>query len=160
MPIYFKPLGLHWNLCHSIAGYSLCYDNVGFTVVSRHQGFSQKKDARTITSSFAVLDRVPSETVEKPTVQCEDMNVREILPSVKDHAVRRDRMRVIVERIVVAHVPEFKHCPVVSHIPHSFSEEMARKSETFSFRILDVNPGSSEGSVKVGNGTNRHRISK
>ena len=109
-----------------------------------------------MTSSFAVLDRVECETSESPKVQCEDMNARAILPSTKDHSARRARMGVIVERIVAAHMPEFEGCPVVQHIPHKYSEEMANKSETLSFGILDCNPGTSEGGVKVGSYINNH----
>ena len=146
--ISLQPVGLY-PLKNTIAGYSLCYDNVGFTVVPRHQGFSRKKDVRTMTSSFAVRDRVMVETTDKPLVACSEMNARVILPNTSDHVSRRERMVVIVGRILAAHMPDFQRCPVVEHVRHTFSDEMSRSSETLSFGMLDCNPGSSEGGVKV-----------
>ena len=129
----------------------MCYNNVGITEKARHQGV-KSKTVHTWTSAYAVRNRVNGIVEDDFTCFATDVPLTSYLPSENDMAKRRDRMNIIVQRILIAHMPYFKDCPYPDHIKHEYSTQLAEKSHVVSLGVIQENPGTLEG--------NRHVMTK
>ena len=58
-----------------------------------------------------------------------DIPLSEILPSEASLDALRQRMIVIVERVLVQQLPFLRGTPVTKHVLHEYSTEMAERSE-------------------------------
>ena len=67
---------------------------------------------------------------DKPICKLSDLPNGSVLPNAKDHVKNRDNYVVLVQRIMVEHIPalNFLTGAVQKHIPHMYSKEMAQSS--------------------------------
>ena len=86
-----------------------------------------------------MVDKVatPSLELTKPQKRLADLEYLDLLP---DAAVQKNlvwQWAVLVSRVVTQYLPAFKvyRKNVIFHIPHKYSEEMAKKSETVSHNL-------------------------
>ena len=128
----------------------MCFDNVGIEEIARHQG-TKNKTVHIWTSAFAVQNRVHADLEEEPLPRIvpTELPLHTFLPQEMDQAKRRDRMVVIVQRILESHLPYFEGCDVDNHILHKHSDEMAKKSKAVTIGIIPVNPGTTDGNMTV-----------
>ena len=80
----------------------------------------------------------PSLESTKPQKRLADLEYLDLLP---DAAVQKNlvwQWAVLVSRVVTQYLPAFKvyRKNAIFHIPHKYSEEMAKKSETVSHIII------------------------
>ena len=69
---------------------------------------------------------------EQSTYTALELPLPSILPSISDFDQLKERMVIIVERIISAYVPAFNSVSVTKHIPHVYSENMSMKNEIVS----------------------------
>jgi hypothetical protein len=84
-------------------------------------------------NAYAARNRVLNEIpYSKATLRASDLPISTFLHNMADSEMLRERMTVLVSRILVTHLAHFKACykdTVVWHIPHEYSMESAQKSE-------------------------------
>ena len=103
------------------------------------------------TSTYAAADRVlvrPEREAEL-TVEASDLPLSCYLPTLEDMLQRRQRMEIVVQRILVSHLDCFSDCLSPPNIEHQHSDELAKKSDVVSVGIIPCNPGSKEGCFTV-----------
>lgn len=136
-------LGCHCllsGLCNMLtfAAFATCWDNVGIESKARHQSRDKTNVIHLYTNAYAVKDRVtstrPMTSTPEKLVRASDLPLTAFMPSPEDYNSLRQRMEVIVERILVAHVPWLRDYTsyTCTHILHTHSEESALKSDTVS----------------------------
>ena len=61
----------------------------------------------------------------------ENLTTDSYLPNLSEHMTFRTELVILAARILVERVPVFARCKAaaIKHIPHQYSNEMARKSE-------------------------------
>ena len=91
------------------------------------------------THQFAVVDRVLNPNLDDtgPQKDVKNLQLVELLP---DEHVQKNlvlQWSILISRIVTKFLPAFRpyQAHVVYHIPHTYSAEMASKSETVSLQI-------------------------
>jgi len=82
-------------------------------------------------NAYAARNRVHCEDSRLTgTLKAVDIPLTAFLPSSDDYDSLKDRMRVIVTRILAHHLPFFRHHSVVDrHVRHRYSSESAATSE-------------------------------
>ena len=79
--------------------------------------------------AFAARNRIGfGHLTSEATVRAQDIPLHLFLPTKYDAELQRNRMEVIVQRILRDHMPEFQDCVVCDHIPHDYSAESSIKS--------------------------------
>lgn len=127
----------------------MCYDNVGIEEVSRHQG-TKNKTVHVWTSAFAVQHRVNSKPEDpQPLTSAREIPLSAFLPGPDDVEQRRQRMAVVVKRILVSHLDHFSRCSPPGSIVHQHSDELAKKSPIVTIGVIMSNPGTREGTYQV-----------
>ena len=112
--------------------YSICVDNVQW--LSRTSRFSKDKDnvMHVKCNSFAVKDRVSFEGDDpEARVAAADMPLHTFLPTQEDFDNLKERMIVIVQRILREQAGISTDAP--NHIKHKYSDQSCSKSEYVSF---------------------------
>lgn len=94
-------------------------------------------------NGYAALNRVNRSFLEENQLcqRAEDIDISQFLPSVDDLELVRERMEILVSRVVCHHIPHFKlhYSDVVTrHIPHQYSHEMSKKSKIVSFNVTSI----------------------
>jgi len=81
-----------------------------------------------------VVDKVATPSLEstKPQKRLADLEYLDLLPDAEVQKNLVWQWAVLVSRVVTQYLPAFK---VIFHIPHRYSEEMAKKSETVSHNL-------------------------
>lgn len=110
-------------------------DNVDLEIMSRIQ--SKKRGNRSIhwTHQYALLDKVslpsPGHDEQRPKGEIQFID---LLPSAQVQENLVNRMAVLVGRVVTKYLKVFKPLSKVAvyHIPHQFSKEMEKKSNSVS----------------------------
>ena len=127
----------------------MCYDNVGIEEVSRHQGL-KNKTVHVWTSAFAVKHRVLSRAEDpRPITSAREIPLSAFLPDPEDMDQRRERMVVVVQRILVAHLDHFSRCSPPGSVQHEHSDQLATKSDVVTIGVIMSNPGTREGTYQV-----------
>ena len=108
----------------TMAGFSVTYDNVQFQANTKHQSIERKKGFHMYTMMYAARDRVIPRSLSTPAlspVSPLELPAESFIPTMDDFQCLRDRMCVIVERILVDFVPGLEGTGVVRHVPHDQS---------------------------------------
>ena len=71
----------------------------------------------------------PDINAERNTVAATHLPLNIFLPSDGDWDVLRERMVVIVSRILRENIPTLRHISVCKHIEHQYSKDSAKRSE-------------------------------
>lgn len=129
-------------------GYALCYDNVGITEIARHQG-RKSKTVHVWTSVYAVLNRINGVDPPTKSIKASEIPITSFLPNEEDNLQRRNRMEIIIQRILVAHLKYFEDSVFPPNIHHKYSENQEKKSDVVTVGILQVNPGTTDGNITV-----------
>ena len=114
--------------------YSLVWDNIQKLVTARGQGRQTANKMMLWANSFAAKSRVAfhESTTTSNSLAARDIPLAAYLPNADDYESLRQRMEIVVSRILQHHVPFFaSHCSsaVIHHIPHEFTDKSALKSE-------------------------------
>ena len=116
-------------------------DNVDINISARIQTKDHVNQSLHWTHQYAVVDKVSTPSLEstKPQKRLADLEYLDLLP---DAAVQKNlvwQWAVLVSRVITQYLPAFKvyRKNVIFHIPHKYSEEMAKKSETVSYVYED-----------------------
>ncbi len=80
------------------------------------------------------------------TTKAQDLPFETFLPCHKDWVKLRQRMVIIVQRILVQQF-DCLNTKVTKHVPHLYSEEMCKKSHVVSLGAIDANPASNDGKL-------------
>jgi hypothetical protein len=78
-----------------------------------------------------------------------DMNLQIFLAQMVDLSSRKQRMQVIVERLLIGHLTYFQTCVTTDHKEHKHSHEQSKRSDVVNIGIIQTNPGSTKGSLAV-----------
>ena len=119
----------------AVPTFSLVLDSTQKLVKCRDQGRQCSNTTLKWASAYAARSRVPyTITVceQRPTRTARDIALSSYLPNADDMTMLRQRLAVIVSRLVTHHVTYFKqHCSSAPqrHIIHQHSAESAVKSE-------------------------------
>ena len=115
--------------------YSIIFDNLDFYMPTHHQ--SQDKSNQSIhwTHHMAVEDRIPTHHLSKkkptmPVTKSFSEIIEQSLPNHKSQYDMRQEFIVLGARILTQHLAAFKPLSgvVINHIPHQYSENMAKAS--------------------------------
>lgn len=125
-------------------GFSLCFDNVAIQTTARHQSLESANKVLLLTNTYAVENRVHvRELDEGVTTTASALPLSTFLPSSDDFNCLRNRMGVIVQRILVKIIPCLGDSDdeVMWHIPHEHMAEMSQKSNVVMhyYSILYIN---------------------
>lgn len=125
-------------------GYTLAWDNVQKLVEARHQSTTSTNKMMMWALAFAASSRVNTLDLDddQEALRAEELPLETFLPRQEDMTEERNRMEVLVERIICSHLDYFKglaEC-VTPQIAHEHTLESNMKSElvneTVSLNIL------------------------
>ena len=91
--------------------------------------------------AFAARNRVGfSHLTSTETIRAQEIPLHLLLPTKDDNELLKNRMEIIVQRILKQHMTTFNECFVCDHVPHDYSCESDEKSRivifAFSFLFL------------------------
>lgn len=118
--------------------YRIVADNLDFSLSARIQTSKFRNQSIHWTHHLAIRDRIIPDPSSGPSAfptkgQCKiaDLELSELLPSVESNLAVESDFVVLVTRMVVKFLPAFTmfRDVVIHHIPHQYSNEMARKSD-------------------------------
>jgi len=119
----------------AVHAYSLVWDNTQKLVKCRDQSRQSSNKMLMWANAYAARSRVPytmSMCEKRPIRPAIDIALSSYLPNADDMTMLRQRLAVIVSRLVTHHVTYFKqHCSSAPerHIAHQHSAESALKSQ-------------------------------
>ena len=123
-------------------GYNISFDNIDFRKGRRHMSVNnQTKDIHWVNHR-ATFNRVSNNWLSsKPAPDITEIPNMQFLPDLKDHKKQRHNLIVLVSRILVNHLKEFKFLQEVciSHIPHQYTKEMSKKSDQVHYYTMHYN---------------------
>ena len=131
------------SACHTPdCGRKMVFDNLDYSQeVHWMTEDHQNTDCHYVTA-MSTENRVPGMglSTETPQFGLLDMENGDCLPSALDNAKQRDNYIKLVERIIVNNIPclEYLASACTNHIPHQYSGEMRKKTDTVS---MDSNVG-------------------
>ena len=136
-------------------GFTMCLDNVGKKVISRHPTEIVKNQYLNMALGYIAINRVKSSNAnwrEENLTKAIDIPINRFIPQTEDFDRLRYRMVVLVGWIISKHLPWFKsnfsEC-ITSHIAHQFSNESARKSVLVNLGVFDEDPCSTQGAIGI-----------
>ena len=93
--------------------------------------------------AFAAQNRIGfNHLLSQETVRAQDIALHLFLPTKDDNNLLRNRMEIIVQRILKDHMNVFADCDVCEHITHDYSTESASKSRiviiSYSYSFLFI----------------------
>lgn len=111
-------------------------DNVDFSVKARIQTKSRGNQSIHWTHQYAIKDRISFHRSEdaKPQKPIAELQLIELLPDAEVIRAVQSSFIVLVSRVVTKFLKHFQFLKdvVIHHIPHKYSDEMAKKSELVS----------------------------
>ena len=120
-------------------GYAFVIDNVQWLAHAGHAGKENKNKMHLVCNGYAAKNRVSCRHLtDEVTKKASEIPLTDILPSQADFESLKERMEVIVQRILVKNLKCFEEVAeaVEQHIPHQYSAESAQKTECVS---IDIN---------------------
>ena len=115
--------------------YSITWHNVQKNTTTRHATSMKKSNFQLWALAFMAENRVPFTSSDKgECVSATSVPLNTFLPGMEDWECLRQRMEVIVQRILTRNVLCFAELEgnVVKHIPHEHSKESAKSSNLVS----------------------------
>uniref|UniRef100_A0AAV2M223 DUF6589 domain-containing protein n=1 Tax=Knipowitschia caucasica TaxID=637954 RepID=A0AAV2M223_KNICA len=120
--------------------YSIIFDNLDFYMQTHHQSISHTNKSIHWINHMCVIDRVNSLQMNehKPANTLSSYDIGQSLPGPDTQDSLRIEYIVLGSRILTHYLEAFKTLSsvVVHHIPHKFSEEMARPSTDYPLGLL------------------------
>ena len=118
-------------------------DNIDHETCARIQSKEHTNCSIHWTHQYASLDRVQDPNLEKHASQkdVDDVQLIELLPDQDAQANFLQNWAILAGRIITKSLPSLKcvNDVVICHIPHKYSDEMSKKSDTVSmFMPYDV----------------------
>ncbi|XP_062602465.1 uncharacterized protein LOC134264190 [Saccostrea cucullata] len=134
-------------------GYCLVWDNVGKMVRVSRQSSERQNKMLLWALSYCVENRIATCHMNDQIVtRAIDIPLEKFLPRQADFKEVRQRMTVIVARIIVQEIPFFKEhfmdC-VPKHIRHKFWRESSKKSNVINLGVCQENPSTIEGTIRI-----------
>ena len=137
-------------------GFTMCWDNVGKKVVTRHPTETVKNRYLNMALGYIAINWVPSlhikldndDTVSKAV----DIPLERFLPNFSDINRLRSRMHVIVGRILTRHLEWFYSDfddLSVPHILHANSLRSSYKSVLINLGVFNEDPSSTQGAIGI-----------
>ncbi|XP_073236449.1 uncharacterized protein [Porites lutea] len=124
--------------------YRIVSDNIDYEITARVQTKDHVNRSLHWTHQFAIVDRVLNPNLDDtgPQKDVKNLQLVELLP---DERVQKNlvfQWSILISQIVTKFLPAFRpyQAHVVYHIPHTYSAEMASKSETCSHGMEFKNP--------------------
>lgn len=131
------PISSNLNLNFRIVG-----DNIDHTVHARIQSKENTNQSLHWTHQYAILGRANDSCLDNtmPRKQIKDIEPADLLLRREVKQRLKNRWAILVSRVVCKYIHPFKylHDVVLYHIPHTYSNEMTKKSEIVSFSIFIV----------------------
>ena len=114
----------------SLCNYSIVWDNTQKLVQARDHSRQSGNRMLQWANAYAARSRVVvDQSLTHNRLWASQIPLSVYLPKVDDYSTVRQRMIVIVSRILEHHLAHFRGQPVVSHIKHRYSSQSAMKSE-------------------------------
>lgn len=119
---------------HAHAGFSIIFDNIDGKTTRRHMAKDNQNSDYHWVNHKIVVNRVSGNMLNQSPMNVLNMPNIKLLPSVKDQAKQRQNYIVLVSRVLVQHLESFEIFKdvYIQHIPHKYSKEAAKKSESVS----------------------------
>lgn len=133
-------------------GYALVWDNIQKSVHVRDQGRNNGNKMLLWANGYAAKNRVAVfDDKDTVTLQAKQVPLYSYFPAPDDIQTLQERLNAIVGRILFNHIPHFSSYKDVVrwHIPHEYSAESAMKTETVNLGIIDENPSSTAGVIRI-----------
>ena len=115
-------------------GFAIAFDNIDGRCERKHMTKdNQNLDFHWVNHKI-IINRVSGNGLDTSIRDIRGVSNIQFLPTVQDQKHQRHNYIVLVSRIIVEHLECFSFLKDVCifHIPHKYSKEMARKSETVS----------------------------
>lgn len=115
-------------------GFAIAFDNIDGRRERKHMTKdNQNLDFHWVKNKI-IMNRVSGNGLDTSTRDIGGVSNIQFLPTVQDQKHQRHNYIVLVSRIIVEHLECFSFLKDVCifHIPHKYSKEMAKKSETVS----------------------------
>ncbi len=136
-------------------GFTFCWDNVGKKVKTRHPTADTKNRYINFALAYVAMNRIPSTHLKwryDTTTPAVDIASEDFLPSTDDISEVKDRITIIVGRILTHHLPWFKHyfsdC-ATPHIIHFNSVQSSQKSVLVNLGVFKENPSTTDGAIAI-----------
>ena len=118
-------------------GYSLTWDNVQKLVQTRDSCRDSQNHMYLWANAFATKNRIVADDVDDISLclQAKEIPLAKYFPSAEDTNMLRIRMKTLISRILVEHLPHFKqhYGDTISwHIDHPHQHAASQKSEIVS----------------------------
>lgn len=117
-------------------GFQLIGDNIDMLIKVKHMSSTNQNKSIHWFNLNAVQDRVLGNEKDdkKPIKSIMDMQNVEFLPSAMDHQKLLNDIIPLAAKVIADRIPAFKsfRSAVVRHIPHSYSDEMRKKTNQVS----------------------------
>eukprot|EP00057_Strongylocentrotus_purpuratus_P026345 XP_011680819.1 PREDICTED: uncharacterized protein LOC105446111 [Strongylocentrotus purpuratus] len=131
-------------------GFAMCIDNVQWSKKAGHVTLDRHIDMHLVCNGYAVKKRVSFRGMtNESTTEAKYLPIKSFLPSQDDYARLKRRMECIVSRILVVTLKEYADETPNDHIQHQYSAESARKSEYTNMGIVEQNPSTAGGTMKI-----------
>ncbi len=151
---------LQWNLPQEEQkAFSLCWENVQLSPHRKHQGPGRQGQFQLMALCFAAKHRTSSlGMVDQAVREATDLNGADLLPSQADFTSLRNRMIVLVERILVCHIPALSNLSskVCHHLHHRYSAKMREATEVTNLGVIHADPSSTAGTIEIMEYLNRY----
>ena len=146
---------LYMNDTHP--GFTMCWDNVGKKVISRHPTEQRTNTYLNMALGYVAVNRIATTSHRpwgnwKDLPKAVDLPIHTFLPSEGDFDALRDRMAILVSRVICRHLPWFRthfQSTVVKHIVHPYTLESSQRSALINLGIFKENPCSTQGAIGI-----------
>lgn len=137
-------------------GFSMCWDNVGKKVTSRHPSEHSKNRYLNMALGYIAVNRIPTTQLNwqfnDDLRKAAELPSSIYVPNTTDFEMLSNRMKVVVSRIISRHLTwfnaNFSDC-VTSHILHEYSGEATKRSVLINLGVFDVDPSSTQGAIEI-----------
>lgn len=115
-------------------GFSIIFDNIDGVITRRHMTKDNQNFDYHWVNHKVVLNRVSGNKLDQCPKDVLNLNNIKLVPSVQNQSKQRYNYIVLVSRILVEHLEAFEVLKdgCIQHIPHKYSTEAAKKTETVS----------------------------
>ena len=137
-------------------GFTMCWDNVGKKVVTRHPTEQLKNRYLNMALGYIAINRVSSAHLnwanDEIVKKAADIGIECFIPGLIDVDQLRSRMNVLVGRILTRHLAWFASNFSEFNIPHmlhAHSLESSYKSVLINLGVFNENPSSTQGAIGI-----------
>ena len=137
-------------------GFSMCWDNVGKKVTSRHPSETSKNTYLNMALGYIAINRLQTTHLnwkfDEELKKAAELPSNIFVPNENDFELLSNRMKVMVARIITRYLPwfnaNFSDC-VTSHMLHEYSLDSSKRSVLINLGVFDVDPSSTQGAITI-----------